>query len=888
MNRSFVFSRRHPFRRVLITCIPGCLSLLAAGCSEPSGPARSDPGMALAEWDGAYVQRLAREVVTDSVDPTVVQLGETELTPDSVWLAEAAIDTARYDVARLRLTSEAVQRVELVWTSAQEPVVADNPGDSIPLISDGEVHEYTVSLDPASAPSWVGTTRKIGLRVADGSGGVTVESVTFGAREEHAPTRITLADETHEAVFGDVDAWPVRVPPGGVFEAHVGLEPLSRAEGNDVRASFTVSAETESGEVVRIASGSATGKPRGGGNPWRLIRGDLSGFAGEEVSLRFDVHVSQTDAGFLPYWGSPMVYSRYGKPDATPVIVISCDTARADHFSVYGYERETSPYLEKFAEDAVVFENAFTEETWTLPSHASMFTGLHPKHHGVTPQASLAESATTLAEVVSADQYLAAGFVSSRIWFLPQRGLSHGFDLWNIPRGGPPYVREIFDTLSEADEWIRMRRVPNFFLFLHNMDAHAKPTSELFRFPYGPRYSREFHFAADLGRAPQLHREGDDPLYGWGFMHNVNLGNIELSEYQHEYVVALYDDAIRYIDRGINELFETLKEFDLYERALIIVTADHGEGLHEHGIYGHDNVFDPNAHIPLIVKFPGNRFAGTRSDSLVQLADIMPTVLDVLELPVPAGLDGRSLLAVLDDAETRDFAYIQRYDARAVRSRDFKYVYWENRDVGKFFDLDADPREQMDVAAEHEEAVALFRAEKERFYQAVVPGWHVRVVSPKTSGSLRVRFDWPVDAVRFLWSDRSGDKKPFEVTPYENAVEVDWEAGFNDEIVIQADPLDVAANLSFELGAAMPLQVGVTPAVELETYEAALMPDSVPKPEGAAGPGIAIWYQPVSNTVTNMGLDPEVQSDLEALGYLGGDEESASSHEDEDEEDKEE
>lgn len=382
------------------------------------------------------------------------------------------------------------------------------------------------------------------------------------------------------------------------------------------------------------------------------------------------------------------------------VILISIDTLRADHLSLYGYHRPTSPHLERLAKDAIVFDSFNYNGGGTLPSHMSMFTSLYPATHGVRPATarSLDSSVTTLTEVFKAAGYVTAGFVDGG-WVRGKFGFRQGFDLYD-DSGGNPETGRFANILPKVYDWLDDHYLERSFLFVHTYDVH----SEGGRLPYHCPGDYTHRYTADLEAEFDGCREGRcaTPLFSW-LNDRFRSGELSLqevfSEADLEYVKALYDGCINYVDDRLGELFDRLRELDLYDDSVIVVTSDHGEEFGEHGLLLHDQGgYEEFAHIPLIVKLPGSALGGTRVPHLAAMVDVMPTILDVAGLPVPKQAQGSSLMpAVLEDAPTRKATHMYS----VLREGRWKYFSTE----GILFDLEQDPVEQTDAASENPEWV---------------------------------------------------------------------------------------------------------------------------------------------------------------------------------------
>lgn len=337
------------------------------------------------------------------------------------------------------------------------------------------------------------------------------------------------------------------------------------------------------------------------------------------------------------------------------IVLITMDTVRADHLSVYGYGRDTTPSLREFAKGATLYRHAIAAADMTLPTHASIFTGLYPGWHGAFIDTPLAPQHVTLAKVLRANGYWAAGVGANWAFLTPVFGLNQGFEDYAVPKpvqfGEPPsYLREMarqvldpvvntndFEvrSLRAADinrhalDWLRQagHRGP-FFLFLNYMDAHTPyvpPPPFNTKFP-----GRDPHFApfSDYAR---LKRAVLDHTY-------------RLRPSERDHLTSQYDGGLAYLDSEIGHLLRELREMGLYDNTLILITADHGEAFGEHDSLEHaiGFLYQDQVHVPLLVKYPRQQ-EGRISDEMASDVDFMPTVLECAHLKAPANLQGRPL-----------------------------------------------------------------------------------------------------------------------------------------------------------------------------------------------------------------------------------------------------
>ncbi|HXU31367.1 MAG TPA: sulfatase [Thermoanaerobaculia bacterium] len=321
------------------------------------------------------------------------------------------------------------------------------------------------------------------------------------------------------------------------------------------------------------------------------------------------------------------------------LVFVIIDTVRADHLSTYGYRRQTSPNLTQLASRALLFRNSYSASTWTLPSTASLMTGLYPDQHGVKrlPEV-LPPEAETLAEKLHALGYRTAAFTDGG-FVDPQWGFAQGFDRYDSTRGQAWSPKDVRRVVEPAARWLKerakggkIRGTAPFFLFVHTYEAHQPYMNrEGLADPYlppGPKRRDEaywIHFPARL-EGPKLAR-----------------------------VVALYDGEIRRADRHLAILWRALGQEEFASRTALLVTSDHGEELMDHGNmeHGMGKLYDENIKVPLILKLPDGA-RGTVT-SPVSGVDVMPTLLDLAgasknELEA---LPGRSLLPLAADPQAR-------------------------------------------------------------------------------------------------------------------------------------------------------------------------------------------------------------------------------------------
>jgi arylsulfatase A-like enzyme len=376
------------------------------------------------------------------------------------------------------------------------------------------------------------------------------------------------------------------------------------------------------------------------------------------------------------------------------VILVSIDTLRPDHLGCYGYERATSPTIDRLARQGIRFDKAFSSTTWTLPAHLALLTSLPDIVHGVTTEAlQLHEQCVTLPEILQGQGYQTWG-VFTGPFLMARWGFGQGFDSYRdatvydkklegavmlnasergqTTQGAMQKVRELFQKKNKRP----------FFLFLHLFDVHPDfdplpPYDTMFTQPY----SGGVH-GIDIMNNPYVHKD--------------------MPQEDFDHLIALYDGEIRGVDElGMAALLQMLDEFGLSKNTLVVVTSDHGEEFFEHGVFGHhQNLFDSTLQIPLVIWGPSLIPFGKSVGRQVRIIDIMPTILDLLNLPQsPEGL-GQSLREFWEvpegvSSDRPVFAEVKswKHYLEALRLPDVKYIRDYSRNEKAMVDLSRDPRE---------------------------------------------------------------------------------------------------------------------------------------------------------------------------------------------------
>ena len=385
------------------------------------------------------------------------------------------------------------------------------------------------------------------------------------------------------------------------------------------------------------------------------------------------------------------------------LLLVTLDTVRADHLSLHGYERATTPFLDEIADELRIFENAYSQIPSTRPSHFSILTSRYPRDLGTPINAGppLPQSELSVAEVLQSAGWSTGAILSVR-FLAADGGASQGFADLRLP---PPakQARLGRHTTEEALDFIRENEDQPFFLWVHYFDAHLpyQPVPELRElFWEGPP-------PEDVDIDPALLEKT-----GFGTLHAIP---------NRAYMTAMYDASIRYLDDQLRTLFHFLTDRELLDDTVVVIAADHGEALGEHGVYyAHDGLHEHNVRVPLVVRLPGGKDAG-RIDAIVENLGIAPTLLDAAGLEIPESFRAGSLLAAQPGNGTAVFEQGELFsglrrgplkwiDARGFQEKsDFANSYLRELHKGpakSLFDLESDPTETENLAASRPDDVA--------------------------------------------------------------------------------------------------------------------------------------------------------------------------------------
>jgi len=464
----------------------------------------------------------------------------------------------------------------------------------------------------------------------------------------------------------------IEIGEGASLDVGIGLHGLGVLAGASP-AEFRLSARTESGAEIELLQRMVTPEESKG---WLDQRVDLAALAGQKVQFFFDTvarpAVASNPGGSftIAVWGGPRVLEPRRADGRDDLVLISLDTLRGDFVGSEVNGRPLTPKLDALAAEGAAFKDVVTTYPSTAAAHMSLFTSTYPGIHGVTfPTHILPRSIRTLPEILSEGGFSTAAVTEGGM-LSTSSGFLRGFDSYREYSGAEVWFseRQIEKTFASGLEWLAQHGDERFFLFLHTYQVHN---------PYTP--PEEYKIVSGADGKPTS---------------------------QDETPRAHYKGEVRYTDAAVGDLVERMGELGVLDHAIVVVTADHGEELMEHGWLGHAmNVYEPAMRIPLILWGPGVVPQGRVVTEPASLLDVVPTLLDLMRLPAVPGLQGESLLPALEGrpppaARVRYAEGPARQDHSAgvmvARDGDHKWIARKGApEQAEIYDLRTDPEEKQ-------------------------------------------------------------------------------------------------------------------------------------------------------------------------------------------------
>jgi len=436
------------------------------------------------------------------------------------------------------------------------------------------------------------------------------------------------------------------------------------------------------------------------------------------------------------------------------VLLFVIDTLRADHLSCYGYFRNTSPNIDQLADEGVLFQDHFASGVPTGPGFTSIITGMYPINHGfyLTPwnvpnSYQMDDNILVLAEILWESGYVTAAFDNLVNFRSRMKQFVRGYEYYvNVTRSAKHLHHHIWADLVNRRllPWIEEHKNEEFFLFVHYWDPHT---------PYNQPEEYQGIFRHKKGDLSDLEvkkaKAGYEYVPGWGKTDQIVEGKkaewettIPEERFAEELSIDMYDGEIAYVDDRLGRVIEKLREEDLYDDTLIIVTSDHGENLGQHGMWGHGGVYEPVIYVPLIMTYPNGLPKKKRVKGFVQQVDISTTIFEIADLPVESIIekisayvkktgnpaysreirgftDGKNLLDAVNGRLIRDYVIAEtgridlirgsedRIEAkvvgvRTIRDREWKLIEYTNG-RRELYNIEDDPMEICNLVDERPE-----------------------------------------------------------------------------------------------------------------------------------------------------------------------------------------
>jgi arylsulfatase A-like enzyme len=398
------------------------------------------------------------------------------------------------------------------------------------------------------------------------------------------------------------------------------------------------------------------------------------------------------------------------------IILLGIDSLRRDHMSCYGYKRLTTPHIDRFAQDGVLFEQTFCPFVPTTSAYASMLTGMDVFSTQVVAlrhKGPMRSEVTTLAELLSEEGYntTCVGFSGNP----SSRGFDKyldyaGWGSWN--EGRSPKAQNLNEVAIPELERLAKRRKP-FFLFLRHMDPHS---------PYLPPepYERMFYH----GNECDPKNRSMDPVMSFKPFRDYFATWMPPGITDKDYVIAQYDGAVAYMDAAIQSIFTAVDSLGLAENTIVVVNGDHGETLYDHECYfDHHGLYEPTLIVPLIIRYPGRLPAGKRVPGYNQHKDLVPTLLELAEIESDIRFDGRSLLPMVRDEIASHESEFYITECTWMRKHGWRTPHWKLiialepdfhfKPEVELYNLVEDPEESVNLAESRPDVVELLRARME-------------------------------------------------------------------------------------------------------------------------------------------------------------------------------
>ncbi len=398
-------------------------------------------------------------------------------------------------------------------------------------------------------------------------------------------------------------------------------------------------------------------------------------------------------------------------PRVDKMVMIVVDTLRADRLGCYGFDQPTTPTMDRWSEDGILFERLHAASPWTAPSFGSLFTGVSPTVHGAggmlakgsskgtslfgVTVGGIRKDLKTLPELMP-DEFTNAAIVTNA-FVSRELGFHRGFDHFDHKNAGIHRYRTADQVAQNAVKWLDENHDKSFFLLIHFFDPHMK---------YGPPHKYVEQFAPNKPRRITVPFTDHDA---------AREGTLKPNQDEKRFIRGLYNGEVRFVDDQLVVIEEAMKRLGLMDDTWILFTSDHGEEQFEHGSFEHGHAYEEEViRVPLILRAPGGKWrAGQRVKTSVQMVDIPATILSMVDVPIPNVFEGQSLLPVIEGKETTDrttYSEFNLFNGQSCSLFDGRYkIVWDTRRKrGFYYDLHQDPLEKVRLSSDDDIYRGLF------------------------------------------------------------------------------------------------------------------------------------------------------------------------------------
>ena len=476
----------------------------------------------------------------------------------------SAINLGMYQFVHVYVSSNEGYEVRWGWSSKKWGDKIHFPSEGIRLINDSKTHIYSFTLKFTDKENPIfDKTNKVWVEIK----GLTKEDevklsqVVFVPYDKKHPRQLTIGGVCMDVLWDEKMIFNRKIEQGmelifytGIYNPVLGAYKKS-SEGKDWQSdgiSFSIDVVSKD-NAEKIYQSEMKPQTTEEDREWKRVVLNLAKYAGQEIEVIFQMTPINNFIGDFGVWGNPMLVSKIVEDSQTKTnfFIISCDTLRPDHLLPYGYYLPTSPNLDTFAKDAVVFENAYTTQTFTPVAHMSMLTGRYPEGHGLTRNTDVFPYIETLPELMRNYGYMTAGFAGFLWWFIPSRGFGRGMDWFSVPEGGREGNRRtVIEVCDEAKDWIIKNENQQMFVFMHNYDVHSKAYGQLM---YDAGEERFKMFSRGLVR-PEIGYVGCEDIPSLGLLlQYLTTGDVFPTEEEITYIRALYDDCVYKVDYALGD-----------------------------------------------------------------------------------------------------------------------------------------------------------------------------------------------------------------------------------------------------------------------------------------------------------------------------------------------